>query len=82
MEKSAYFNKTESIYLKEAWKIAESTASRHFSISACDWKAYPYEIKTLKQLKNDEVTDNGFAQVSKYSLDDDRRERNKAINDF
>ena len=82
MGQSLYFSRKEHDHLCEALDLAERLTGRCYGIAAHEWKFYPYDIRTLKQLRREEVTDRGFAQLAKYSLAEDHRPREDRVSEF
>lgn len=44
---------------------ASALTRNYYNINTKDWKDIKYDLKTLEDLKKDEITDNAFAQLSK-----------------
>ncbi len=82
MGNSLFFNSRQDEYLREALEIAEMLASRRYCISSREWGRYPYDIKTLRQLRSEEITDRGFAQLAKYSREGEYHRRKGRIGEF
>jgi len=47
----------------QALAVAEECVSDHFHLSDTSWRRYPYEVRTLAQLKPQEVSPVALAQV-------------------
>jgi hypothetical protein len=45
---------------------AESLLSHYYCISSREWSKYPYEVKTLADLQQGEISPGSFATVAKY----------------
>lgn len=67
------FNQDEIGLLRQAIVIAEEVASDHYQISTTQWKRYRYDIQTLQDLKDNEITDRAFAQIRRYARLPDQR---------
>jgi hypothetical protein len=50
----------------EAAAMAEELVSNHFKISASQWLAQKFDVKTAVDLHADEIVDGPFAQVIRY----------------
>lgn len=65
----AYFDQKQLLVLDDAVTLAEDMASDFFKLSLTDWKKAPYDVKTLKDLAEQELVSGIFAQVTRYSQD-------------
>ncbi len=65
----AYFNDNHLRVLDDAVSVAEEIASDFFKLSPADWKAVPYDVRTLKDLAENEIVTGVFAQVARYRQD-------------
>ncbi len=65
----AYFEPNHLRVVDEAVGLAEDVASNFFKFSSADWKAVPYDVKTLKDLAREEMVSGVFAQVRLYQRD-------------
>jgi hypothetical protein len=61
------FNPAEILLLRKAIEIAEEVTSDHYKISTSQWRHYRYDIQSLRDLKEDEITDLAFAQIRRYA---------------
>jgi hypothetical protein len=57
-----YIQKTAKIFSE-----AEELAGNHFKLSTTDWKRFKYDVKTLKDLDANEISNEAFATLSKYT---------------
>lgn len=71
--KRAPFNPAEIILLREAIAIAEEVTSNYFKISTSQWRHYRYDVQTLKDLREAEITDLAFAQIHRYARSPEQR---------
>jgi len=55
-------NKTAEIFAK-----AEELTGNHFKLSSSDWKRFKYDVKTLQELNANEISQEAFATLSKYT---------------
>lgn len=53
--------------VSQAVEIAEDVTANYFKISTAQWKQVRYDIRTLAELSEDEVTESAFAQITRYS---------------
>jgi hypothetical protein len=53
--------------LRQSIEISEDLISDHFKISTSEWKRYRYDIQSLKDLAEEEITDEAFAQIRRYA---------------
>ena len=60
------FNRDETDTLRRAIDIAEELISDHYKISTSDWKRYRYDIQSLKDLQEEEIINDAFAQIRRY----------------
>lgn len=60
------FGPEEITILTRAIEISEELISDFYKISTSEWKRYRYDIQSLQYLKEDEITDNAFAQIRRY----------------
>ncbi len=61
------FSDEQLARIEEAVEIAEDLISNHYKISTSSWRRMRYEVKTLMNLHPEELTNDAFAQVVKYS---------------
>lgn len=62
------FDAEEILVLAEATRIAEELISDHYKISTSQWKRYRYDIRSLRDLHAEEITDQAFAQIRRYAF--------------
>ena len=61
------FQQNEIAVLRQSIDISEELISEHYKISTSQWKRYRYDIQSLKDLQEKEITDAAFAQIHRYS---------------
>jgi hypothetical protein len=61
------FNPAEIQIVSQAVEISEDVTANYFKISTAQWKHVRYDIRTLPDLRADEITDAAFAQITRYS---------------
>ncbi len=61
------FNSAQIGVVSQAVEIAEDVTANYFKISTAQWKHVRYDIRTLAELRADEITDSAFAQITRYS---------------
>ncbi|MBF0376858.1 MAG: hypothetical protein HQK72_05195 [Desulfamplus sp.] len=66
MDKKKAFNSLQLKVLDDAILIAEEMVSNYYKMSSTQWLRSRYDIKTFKELKEDEIVDGPFAQVLAY----------------
>lgn len=76
------FRQEEIIVLREAIEISEELISDFYKISTSEWKRYRYDIQTLKDLREEEITDSAFAQIRRYARSPQHKLRGSEIGDF
>jgi hypothetical protein len=76
------FGPDEVAVLKQSIEIAEELVSDHFKISTSEWKRYRYDIQTLANLSEAEITDIAFAQIRRYLRCPDQKVRGSNPGDF
>lgn len=69
----APFSPAEIILLGQAIEIAEEVTSNHFKISTSQWRHYRYDIQSLSNLQEEEITDLAFAQIRRYACIPEQR---------
>ncbi len=47
-------------------EIAEDVTANYFKISTAQWKHVRYDIRTLAELRAEEITESAFAQITRY----------------
>ena len=50
---------------------AEELMGNHFKLSTSDWKRFKYDVKTLQDLDPNEISEEAFATLSKYTCQDE-----------
>jgi hypothetical protein len=60
------FDEKQMAEVNEAVAIAEEITSNHFKYSSGQWRRSRYDIRTLKDLVEQEITDRAFAQILGY----------------
>ena len=76
------FHQDEICVLHEAMDIAEEVISDFYKISTSQWKRYRYDIRTLKDLHENEITDSAFAQILRYARSPHQKLRGSELGDF
>ncbi|MEW5979539.1 MAG: hypothetical protein AB1898_27395 [Acidobacteriota bacterium] len=66
MLKLGCFSRQELRAVQRQAALAEELVARHYCIPSRDWPRYPYEVKTLTDLREPEIAEGAFAMVSKY----------------
>jgi hypothetical protein len=66
MEPYQYFAPGEILLVDTALDIAEDLTCNHYHISAGNWKKYGFEVSNLIQLREEEITSLGLAQIARY----------------
>jgi hypothetical protein len=61
------FSTNDIAVLGQAIEISEDLISDHFKISTSQWKRYRYDIQSLRDLAEEEITDAAFAQIRRYA---------------
>ena len=61
------FNPEQIRVVSQAVEIAEDVTANYFKISTAQWKHVRYDIQTLADLSDDEITEAAFAQITRYS---------------
>lgn len=60
------FNKKQIIIVNSGVAMAEELVSNHYKMSASQWLARKYDIKTLADLSPEEIVQGPFAQIIRY----------------
>jgi hypothetical protein len=68
--------------LAQAISVSEDLISNSYKISTSEWKRYRYDIQSLKDLDEEEVTDIAFAQIRRYLRRPGDRTRGSEPGDF
>jgi hypothetical protein len=66
MEELIYFKDDELARVNDAVSVAEELTFNSYKISANEWKRHRYDIKTLIDLKPEEIISGPFAQIIRY----------------
>ena len=61
------FSPVQIQVVSQAVEIAEDVTANYFKISTAEWKHVRYDIRTLAELRAEEITDSAFAQITRYS---------------
>jgi hypothetical protein len=65
------FNQEQIQVVSKAVEIAEDVTANYFKISTGQWKYARYDIRTLAELKAEEITEYAFAQIIRYTRKSD-----------
>jgi hypothetical protein len=76
------FGRDEIVVLRQSIEISEELISDYFKISTSEWKRYRYDIQSLKDLNEEEITEVAFAQIRRYLRCPDHRLRGSDSGDF
>ena len=76
------FEAQEIGILAQAISVSEELISDSYKISTSEWKRYRYDIQSLKDLDEEEVTDIAFAQIRRYLMRPGDRTRGSEPGDF
>lgn len=66
-KKQKSFNLKQLAVIDEAISISEDVVHDSYGLTLSDWKKNRYDIRTLKNLRAPEITQNVFAQIMRYS---------------
>lgn len=66
MQGFKYFAPGEIRLIDKALEISEDVTCNHYHISTGNWKKYGFEVSNLVQLKEEEITPYGLAQIARY----------------
>ena len=66
MAQSLLFNEQQRFWVGEALETAEALVGDHFRVNLGDLERFPYDLRTLANLKRQEKTRKALAQVCKY----------------
>ncbi|MCE5241631.1 MAG: hypothetical protein ABFD98_11420 [Syntrophobacteraceae bacterium] len=80
--KRSAFDESEISVLRQSISISEDLISDFYKISTSEWKRYRYDIQSLKDLHEEEITDGAFAQIRRYRRCPDERLRGSEVGDF
>ncbi len=73
-----YFNPDELQVVNTSVELAEEVVSNHYKLSASQLSKLNYDIKTLKELSAEEIVDEHFAQIIRYSA----KRKDKVLDTF
>ncbi len=76
------FQENEIPVVDQAIEISEDVIGDFYRISTSEWKRYRYDIQSLKDLREEEVTDIAFAQIRRYASCPDKRLRGGEPGDY
>ncbi len=76
------FYPNEIEILRQSIDLSEELISEYHKISTSQWKRYRYDIQSLKDLQESEVTDTAFAQIHRYLRCPHERLRGSEPGDF
>lgn len=76
------FGEQEIAVLRHSIEIAEEVISDFFKISTSEWKRCRYDIQSLRNLSDEETTDEAFAQIRRYLRCPSQRMRGSEPGDF
>lgn len=62
----AYFNRQQLACTVQALRQAEQITADHYRLAPADWGSLNYDLMTLASLRQEEITDEAFAQISRY----------------
>jgi hypothetical protein len=68
--------------LAQAIDMSEEIISDRYKISSSQWKHYRYDIQSLKDLAEEEITDTAFAQLRRYASCPNERLRGSERADY
>jgi hypothetical protein len=70
MAESICFSKRQYFLVGEALRQAEGLAEDYFGVNLKDCRRFPYDLRTLANLKGQEKTRRALAQVCKYQYEE------------
>lgn len=76
------FDTKQVAIINNAVEMAEDLVSNHYKMSASQWLHRRYDIKTLVELKPDEIVDGPFAQIIRYEGQPNERSLGSSSYDF
>jgi hypothetical protein len=76
------FRKEDILTVSEALEIAEDRTGDHFKFSSGQWRRHRYDVKTLSQLRTDEVVADVFALLKKSNKKKEGIEPSSRNRDF
>ncbi len=60
------FNSSQLSCVDQAASISEDVISDHYHLTVHNWKKYPYDLRTRRELAENEVAPEAFAQIIRY----------------
>jgi hypothetical protein len=60
------FKEEDLVFLNHSVSLAEELVSNHYKMSASQWLHPKYDVRTLTDLREDEIIDGPFAQIIRY----------------
>jgi hypothetical protein len=66
MAESLFFDKKQCNWVGEVLEISETLVENHFQVDLNDAERFPYDLRTLANLRRQEKTRRALAQVCKY----------------
>lgn len=76
------FEAEKIVVLAHAIDVSEELISNYYKISTSEWKRYRYDIQSLSDLGEEEVTDDAFAQIRRYLKRPGEKTRGSEPGDF
>lgn len=76
------FRADELEVLNHAIAISEELITDWYKISTSQWRHYRYDIQTLRDLREDEITDGAFAQIHRYARSPEDKLRGGELADY
>jgi hypothetical protein len=76
------FEEHEIAVLRQSIDLSEELLSERYKISTSQWKRYRYDIQSLRDLQEKEITDAAFAQIHRYLRHPHERLRGSEPGDF
>ncbi len=76
------FEGDEIAILRQSIDISEELISDYYKVSTSEWKRYRYDIQSLRDLQEEEITDSAFAQIRRYLQNPHERLRGSEPGDF
>ena len=68
--------------MRQAIDVAEELISDFYKITTSEWRRHRYDIQSLKDLQEEEITDAAFAQIRRYLRSPNQRVRGSEPGDF
>ncbi|HOI96763.1 MAG TPA: hypothetical protein PK250_18820 [Syntrophobacter fumaroxidans] len=76
------FVEEEIVVLRQSIEISEELISDYYKVTTSEWKRYRYDIQSLRDLQEEEVTDSAFAQIRRYLRCPNERLRGSEPGDY